>query len=197
MRRLAKSLNYETFSVGGHDDWQMHALLKLAGAVPGLLAALDAADKEIAHRGGFVTAARATVAAVERELDAAEAERDRLAAELDLWRPLTPAEAERALAEAKAEPLSEERIAEIVRRATDPAVQLPNNEQAQLAAERDRLKAEVERLRAAAHGVVLACRQCHGAGLVHIGHTPRDGYIEALCPICGHLAAALKGGSGG
>lgn len=65
-------------------------------------------------------------------------------AELALWKPLTPAEAEMALNEAKAVPWSEDRIREIVTRATDPAEKLPNSHQAQLAAEVDRLKEKVQ-----------------------------------------------------
>ncbi len=70
--------------------------------------------------------------AVLRQLQAQAAELERLRSELALWKPLTPEEAEQAFATAEAAPLPPERIAEIVARATDPAVQLPNSEQDQL-----------------------------------------------------------------
>lgn len=54
--------------------------------------------------------------------------------ELAMWKPMTPREAEKALAEAEAMPVSEEYIDEIIRRATDPATVIPNSEQARLAA---------------------------------------------------------------
>jgi hypothetical protein len=81
---------------------------------------------------------------MKEERDAARAEIAELRAELDLWRPLTPEEAERAYAEAEAVPMSEGRIQEILRKAMDPAERLPNNEQVQLTA-------EVRRLRDALH----------------------------------------------
>lgn len=71
-------------------------------------------------------------------------DRDQLAAELALWKPLTPEEAEAELGKARAVPMSEEKIAEIVKRATDPAERISNSEQAQLAAEVERLKNQVE-----------------------------------------------------
>lgn len=83
----------------------------------------------------------------------AAAEIERLTAELYLWRPLTTEEAEKELSEAEAVPFSEERIQEILRRATDPAERIPNSEQAQLVArlaavtaERDRLQDKVKQL---------------------------------------------------
>lgn len=54
------------------------------------------------------------------------ADRERLREELKLWRPMTPQEAEQAFAEAKAEPMSKERIEEIVKRALDPAECIDN-----------------------------------------------------------------------
>ena len=73
-------------------------------------------------------------------------ERDRLQKELDLWKPLTVEEAQKAYDEAEAIPLSEERINELVRIATDPAVKLPNNEQAQLAVALRKAESERDRL---------------------------------------------------
>jgi len=70
---------------------------------------------------------------------AMEAELAQCREQLDLWRPLTPEDAQAAYDAAEAEPLSQERIAEIVRKATDPAERLTNNEQAQLAVENARL----------------------------------------------------------
>lgn len=70
----------------------------------------------------------------------------RLKAELDLWRPLTPEEAEKAVAQAQAAPMSDERIAEIVAFATDPAESLNNDEWVQLAAKNRQLRAEIVRL---------------------------------------------------
>lgn len=85
-----------------------------------------------------------------RCLDHIEAQDDeiaRLKAELKLWRPLTPEEAEQALDEAEAIPMSPEEIESLVRRATDPATICTNDEQAQMAAEIARLRAEVDELR--------------------------------------------------
>ncbi len=82
------------------------------------------------------------------------AERDALAVtaeglreELAKWKPLTPEEAQKAFDEAKAEPLSDERIAEILRHATDPAYTMPNSEQAQLAVTAERQAEQIKRLR--------------------------------------------------
>lgn len=70
-----------------------------------------------------------------------------LLAELRLWRPLSPEEAERALGEAEAAPMSEEEIAAIVQRATDPAERVTNSEQAQMGARVRQLEAENAELR--------------------------------------------------
>lgn len=59
---------------------------------------------------------------------------EKLEADLKLWRPLTPEEAQKAYDEAEAVPVSEEEIQRIVAFATDPANRCTNNEQMQLAA---------------------------------------------------------------
>lgn len=83
----------------------------------------------------------------EDELAALRAENERLKAELSLWKPLSPDEAERALDEAEAVPMSDDAIAEIVKRATDPAEIVTNNEQAQLAIRVRTLEADLAALR--------------------------------------------------
>ena len=71
-----------------------------------------------------------------------------LEAELAKWKPLTPEEAEKALDGMDAEPLSEERIAAIVKAATDPAYSPTNEERAILTVKRIReLEAENAELR--------------------------------------------------
>lgn len=82
-------------------------------------------------------------------LDAARERVRELEAELTMWRPLTPEEAERALDEAEAVPLSEERIKDIVERALDPGERIPNSEQAQMAVRIRDLAQENKKLRAA------------------------------------------------
>lgn len=79
--------------------------------------------------------------------DRLEKENERLQAELDQWRPLTPEEAEKALEEAKAEPLSEEHIQSILAKALDPAYLPTNFEQMHLGAKVEALQEENERLR--------------------------------------------------
>lgn len=69
-----------------------------------------------------------------------------LEADLKLWKPLTPEEAEKAMAEAEVAPLPPERIAEIVKRATDPAERITNDEQAQLVARIRALEALANRV---------------------------------------------------
>jgi DNA-directed RNA polymerase subunit F len=83
---------------------------------------------------------RETCLAVVDEIARLRAENAALAKELQLWKPLTPAEAQAAFDEAEAMPLSDERIDEIVAFATDPAERLPNSQQAQLAAKVKRLQ---------------------------------------------------------
>lgn len=86
----------------------------------------------------------------EKQLETMEklvADNTSLRTELDLWRPLTPAEAVKAMDEAEAAPMSEEEIQRIVAKATDPAQRLTNSEQAQLVAENRRLQAENKMLR--------------------------------------------------
>lgn len=80
-------------------------------------------------------------------LDWLMAERERLQAELDKWRPLTPEEAQKSFDEAEAVPLSPEEIARIVARITDPVEMLDNSERAQLLVAVPRLQAENARLR--------------------------------------------------
>jgi hypothetical protein len=92
-------------------------------------------------------------------------------AELRLWKPLTPAEAEAALNEAEAAPVSAERIAEIVRKATDPAERITNSEQAQLAAQAKKLQAFKDWVHGYldAHGVPHHPPGPHGAEGCRIG----------------------------
>ena len=99
-----------------------------------------------------------------------------LLAELDLWRPLTSEEAEKALAEADAEPASEEEIDELVRRVTDPATTVTNTEWAQMGAEIRRLRANVKLL----HDATIVLRNGMG-GHGHWDHTMRHG---AGCQVC-------------
>jgi transcription initiation factor IIF auxiliary subunit len=98
---------------------------------------------------------------VAKRVESVRADRDRLAArvvelesELALWKPLTPEEAEKALAEAKAVPLSEDRLREIMERALDPAETLPNNEQAQLVVRIKAMEAERD------HALAQALAEC-------------------------------------
>lgn len=74
---------------------------------------------------------------------------DALAAELKIWKPMTPEEIERELESVTPEPLSEDRINELVAFATDPANRLPEPEYVRMAAEHRRLTAHNSRLIAA------------------------------------------------
>lgn len=76
---------------------------------------------------------------VYRNIKALAAEISRLNDELEMWRPLTPKEAEKAFDDAKAAPMSEDDIKRIVAAALDPANTLPNSEQMQLAVDNRRL----------------------------------------------------------
>ena len=93
-------------------------------------------------------AARRRAKELESERDQLKAEVERLAEELKLWKPLTQEEAERALEEAEAVPMTEAEIAEIVKRATDPAERVTNSEQAQLAAKVKQLRLRIAVLEA-------------------------------------------------
>lgn len=77
-----------------------------------------------------------------------EAERDRLQAELKMWKPMTTEEAEAALEAAVPVPISDEEIAGIVERVTDPAYRPPESEYVLMAAKIRQQQQELDRLRA-------------------------------------------------
>jgi len=104
----------------------------------------DADRYDRAYGRAIISEVTDQMRAVVAELEGERAKVKELQGELQLWKPMTPDEAERALNEAKAVPLSEERISEIVKRATDPAERVTNCEQAQLAVEVERMKVELE-----------------------------------------------------
>lgn len=98
-------------------------------------------------------------------------------------------EAEAALNEAETVPLSEDRISEIVKFATDPGNKCDNNEQAQLAAAVKRLRERVAALEAAL-GTEQSMHQawrkraeeCEALVLAHSARHPFHG-IEGLKPV--------------
>jgi len=113
--------------------------------------------------------------------------------EAALWRPLTPAEAEKALDEAEAVPMTDDEIAAIVKRATDPADWLSNSEQAQLAIRLGTVERERDRLRAACEASDRYFRAVAAAWTVNKGRivTPNDTLIieaEGLDELCDHAA---------
>lgn len=95
------------------------------------------------------------------EIGQLQAENRRLRDELDLWRPLTKEEAQKAYDEAEAVPLSPERIGEIIEKATDPAERLPNSEQAQLVAKIRKLRAALKPFARWAEVRDQNRRECH------------------------------------
>lgn len=66
--------------------------------------------------------------------------------ELDKWRPLAPEEVDKAMDEAEAVPMSEERIKAIVDAALNPAHALTNQEEAQIAVRYQRASDTISRL---------------------------------------------------
>lgn len=130
----------------------------------------------------IINALRTALLDGQEEYARLEAERDRLRDELLLWNPLTPEEAEAALARAEAEPLSEERISEIVARATDPAERLNNSEQSQLVV-------AITRLREALRSVLRWCPFCKGLGTIR-NESLREA-SDVHCPECQPARVAL------
>ncbi len=112
-----------------------------------LLTELGQVKVELDEVKGWKDIAEEQLRRVVAERDALAVTAERLREELAKWKPLTPEEAQKAFDEAKAEPLSDERIAEILRHATDPAYTMPNSEQAQLAVTAERQAEQIKRLR--------------------------------------------------
>lgn len=88
-----------------------------------------------------------------------------LTAELKLWKPMTPEEAEAALDAAEGIPISDEEIERMVEFATNPANRLPESDQIMMAAkikqlttERDRLNEECSRLQSALDEIATQCQ---------------------------------------
>jgi hypothetical protein len=81
-----------------------------------------------------------------------------LEAELALWKPLTPEEAEKALDEAVAVPLSEDRIRDIFAYATDPANAVDNKSSAAMAVRITELESRAAGLEAERERFVLGFR---------------------------------------
>ncbi len=69
-----------------------------------------------------------------RQLATVTAERDQALAELKLWKPMTPEEAEAAFDEAVPMPIPDEKIAEMVARITDPSYRPTQPERVLMAA---------------------------------------------------------------
>jgi hypothetical protein len=97
--------------------------------------------------------------AADADLAELRAENKRLKEELLLWKPLTREEAERAMEEAESIPMSDDAIAEIVKRATDPAETVTNSEQAQLAIRIRNLSSELAELRRVAGELAAALQK--------------------------------------
>lgn len=121
------------------------------------------------------------------------AEVDALKEELAMWRPLTPDEAAKAFAEAEAVPLSEDRIKEILARATDPAEQIPNSEQAQLVVALGKATAERDRLRAAESEARK--KALEEAALTADTWSGERGFVSPVdaVDLCADLAEAIRG----
>jgi hypothetical protein len=86
---------------------------------------------------------------------------DRLKAELAIWKPLSPEEADAALAEVEAEgcdPLSEEQIERMVKQATDPTTRFTEPEHVRMLAEIRRRGNKIDRLRASRDALAAACQ---------------------------------------
>lgn len=122
----------------------------------------------------------------------AEARVKELEAELKRWRPLAPADAQRAFDEAEAVPLSDERIAEIVARATDPAELLDNDEQAQLAARLRKVEAERNALRAQLPEGMKHCTIVFKSCLLGHGWLTATNWVQHGCPTCALDAARAE-----
>jgi hypothetical protein len=76
---------------------------------------------------------------------------ERLKAELAMWKPMTPEEAEAALAAVEAEPLDEEEINAIVEKVTDPAYRPSEPEHVLMAAEIRRLRSQLDKAQRSSH----------------------------------------------
>ncbi len=83
---------------------------------------------------------------ISRLIDIAE-EANALRDELKLWKPMTPEEADKAFDEAEAVPISDEEVAVIVARVTDPAYCPTEPERVQMAVKIKRQEEEIARLR--------------------------------------------------
>lgn len=105
-----------------------------------------------------------------------------LEAELKFWRPLTPEEAEKAMAEAKAMPMSEEQIQRIVAKALDPAERIDNFGTAAMAARIKSLEAERDRLEAECKDAAVAIEVATQMGVAN---------SEGLVAVHGKLLAAV------
>ena len=72
---------------------------------------------------------------------------DELESELAIWKPLTPEEAEKAISEAEAVPISREQIERIMAKVRDPASRPPESEAVTMAAKIKQQSAELEQLK--------------------------------------------------
>lgn len=158
LRRLATKASQGEWQLQDGCSWRRIGTPEKDGAVLCPTKASDGHPDLISTDGKTYENLRYIAACAPATVLALLDERDRLAAELGLWRPLTPAEADRELDKAESVPMSEEEIARIVAKATDPAERLTNSEQAQLAAENARLAGEVESVKKFMDGVRDAAR---------------------------------------
>lgn len=107
---------------------------------------------------------------LEAELVRLRAENERLRADLALWKPMTPAEAQAAYDAAEAVPMSDEECERIVKFATDPANRLNNEEETQLWVRVTKLNAEIRAKDAALAAMREALTECRKV------HCDPDGY---------------------
>lgn len=118
----------------------------------------------------------------------AVAERDaeiaRLRAELALWKPMTPAEAQAAYDKAEAAPWSEEETQRVLDRVLDPAESLNNLEEAQLHVVVKRLRARVGELEDIWYrGLHISALETSVAAL-RAALAERDAVIAELVGVC-------------
>jgi hypothetical protein len=109
----------------------------------------DGIPDDIERTFEFIAHARTDIPHLLAHAAALAGENAALRDELKLWKPMTPEEAEAAYAEAEAVPFSDERIAEIVTKVTDPTYRPTEPERVQMAVKVSKLTGEVERLREA------------------------------------------------
>ena len=125
--------------------WQLRACVgNVVEHVRRLVAELEGERKakELALKG--LESVTELYDAKKHEVRQLQARVEELERELKLWRPLTPEEAEQALNDAQAVPISEEVFARILAKATDPAERVTNNEAAQMAARIAELEAALK-----------------------------------------------------